>query len=136
MVLKTKRLLLAVGILFLFSCAVFMYLNDPLTTKVYPPCVLKTVTGLNCAGCGTVRASYSLLHLEISEAFLKNPLFVLLIPVALYIMIGFTVNTWVGKRVIPQAFNKVGWVKALAVFLLVYSVLRNVPVWPFTLLIP
>ncbi|MEI7904712.1 MAG: DUF2752 domain-containing protein [Candidatus Firestonebacteria bacterium] len=131
-----NRLLLLLSPFVILSGAAFLYLHDPLKSIVYPPCFLKTLTGLNCAGCGTVRAAYSLLHLNIAEAFSRNQLLVLLLPVVVYIASGFAVNTLAGKKVIPQIFNKPGWAILLAALLLVYSILRNIPVYPFTLMIP
>ncbi len=41
----------------------------------YPPCLIKTCTGLSCPGCGSTRALHALLHLRFSQAFSLNPLF-------------------------------------------------------------
>lgn len=39
------------------------------------PCLLRSVTGLQCPGCGNSRAALALLRLDIAAAFGYNPLF-------------------------------------------------------------
>ena len=38
-------------------------------------CPIQWVTGISCAGCGMTRAYLSLLHLDITHAFMYHPLF-------------------------------------------------------------
>ncbi|MDG1781370.1 MAG: DUF2752 domain-containing protein [Flavobacteriales bacterium] len=53
---------------------------DPASLGYFPSCPLKASTGFDCPGCGSQRAFHELLHLNISEAFRLNSLFVLCIP--------------------------------------------------------
>ena len=43
-------------------------------------CAFKQTTGLYCAGCGSTRAAHALVHFDVSTAFRKNPLLVILLP--------------------------------------------------------
>jgi hypothetical protein len=57
-----------------------LYLVDPAHHEIYP-CVLHATTGLQCPGCGGLRATHQLLHGHLGTAWSLNPLAVLLLPV-------------------------------------------------------
>lgn len=62
----------------------FYGLNDPAEVRA-PRCILKTITGYDCPGCGAQRALHALLHGHIAMAWHYNPALFILIPlVALY----------------------------------------------------
>lgn len=56
------------GILILFAARFFHLSSIPFV------CPFKTITGLPCPTCGTTRAFIHFAHLNITEAFLINPL--------------------------------------------------------------
>lgn len=66
-------LMLALAILWRFN---------PSHTPFYPRCVLFTSTGLQCPGCGGLRATHYLLHGNFPAAFAHNALAVTLLPFA------------------------------------------------------
>jgi hypothetical protein len=103
------------------ASAVMLYVLDPATTKVYPPCPLRWVTGFLCPGCGSLRALHRLLHGEVVAALQMNPLLVALGPMA--IAVGW--RRWLNRPWL-------GWTALVTV--VAYGVLRNVPWGPFTLL--
>ena len=47
----------------------FYGLNDPADHTPLPKCLLKTVTGYDCPGCGAQRALHALLHGRIADAW-------------------------------------------------------------------
>lgn len=51
-----------------------IYSIDPATSPLYPPCLLHSLTGLQCPGCGGTRALHQLLHGNVAEAFRLNAL--------------------------------------------------------------
>ena len=118
-------------------CAVgafYLYHHNP---HSYPlPCIFYMMTGLYCPGCGAGRACYSILHLQFKDAFCYNPLMTILLPlIGLYIAVRAV--DWVitgGNHVDGRISIKVlVW---LLIFVLIYGILRNIPVFPFTLLAP
>ena len=114
--------------------ALYLYHHDPYS---YPlPCIFYLLTGLYCPGCGAGRACYSILHLRFKDAFAYNPLMTILIPlICLYIaarLIDWMVTggNHVDKRI---SVKLLAWI---LVIVFVYGALRNIPVFPFTLLAP
>ncbi len=51
------------------------------------PCPIKYITGMSCAGCGMSRAMLSVLRLDFSTAFAYHPLWIVIIPAILSIVI-------------------------------------------------
>ena len=120
--LKLRIRLGLAGLLAVGAALLFAY--DPACSTFFPPCPFHWLTGQNCPGCGSLRAAHSLLRGHVSAALGFNPLLVLSIP-----LLGALVlrGSWAYKVWVP-------WT-AIAV-LLVYGVLRNIPLWPFVLLAP
>lgn len=114
--------------------AVYLYFHNPYS---YPlPCIFYTITGLYCPGCGAGRACYSLLHLRFLDAFCYNPLMTLLLPLlGLYVAVrGVDWMLTGGNHVDGKiSVRLLAWIFGIT---LLYGVLRNIPVFPFTLLTP
>jgi hypothetical protein len=51
-----------------------VYAVDPATSRLFPPCLFHSLTGLQCPGCGGTRALHQLLHGNVGAAFRLNPL--------------------------------------------------------------
>lgn len=114
--------------------AFYLYHHDPYS---YPlPCIFYVITGLYCPGCGAGRACYSILHLRFKDAFCYNPLMTLLLPL-LGLYIAARAIDWMvtgGNHVDGKISVKLlVWI---LVIVFIYGVLRNIPVFPFTLLAP
>jgi hypothetical protein len=108
----------------LAGAAILVAVADPARCSLFPPCPLHFLTGLYCPGCGSLRALHQLLTGNLAGALSLNPLMVLSLPflALLYFRPRLSYSLW-----LP-------WL-ALSVILL-YGVLRNIPVWPFCLLAP
>ena len=63
-------------------CAALL-LYPPSHQSLYPACPFHEYLGILCPGCGATRALAALLRGHLTEALRLNPLFVLLLPVAL-----------------------------------------------------
>jgi hypothetical protein len=113
-----------VGVILLAGVLLPLYLIDPTSSAVFPPCPLHRATGLYCPGCGSTRAVHCLLHGDLSGALSKNPLLVIAIP---FVVLLYVRPAWARAKVVPWT------VLALVV---AYGVMRNVDAFPFTLLAP
>jgi Protein of unknown function (DUF2752) len=110
-------------------------LINPVGSSLFPPCPFHALTGLNCPGCGTTRGLHQLLNGHPVVAFDLNPLMVLAFPFMAYIFLSHALVALRGRG-LPRVFipNPLIWV----IFWVIISfwVLRNIPLYPFTLLAP
>jgi hypothetical protein len=54
---------------------IFLYFTDfPLRERSFSVCIFKNITGIPCPACGSTRATICLLHGNVKEALLLNPL--------------------------------------------------------------
>lgn len=64
-----------------------LYFANPEYYKWFPKCWFYQLTGIQCPACGTQRAIYQLLHLNIVAAFKYNPFLIISLPYALALII-------------------------------------------------
>lgn len=113
------------GSLALIAGSLVLYFFEPSRWSFYPVCTFHQTTGLLCPGCGTLRSMHHLLHGHWWAAFHCNPLVVTALPLAAAWALRRTVRRWRG---IPStAPLRPGWVWLGFVVLLIFSVLRNLP---------
>lgn len=103
----------------------FYYFANPLSNSFFIKCPFKTLTGLDCPGCGSQRALHSLLHGNFKQAFHYNPLFIFAIP---YVLVGILFE-WLGfKNKYPKVrkflFGKVA-IYIIATIIISFFILRN-----------
>ena len=115
---------IGIGALFAVAAAV-VFAIDPARVSLFPPCPLHRYTGLWCPGCGTTRALHQLFHGNVATAFRFNPLAISLLPVIGYLAV---------RR--EEGLLKPVWIWTLLGVVVAFGVLRNIPVYPFTLLAP
>ncbi|NEO96316.1 MAG: DUF2752 domain-containing protein, partial [Moorea sp. SIO3G5] len=102
---------------------------------LYPPSPFRTLTGLYCPGCGTLRGLHQLLHGNLWAAFGLNPLMVLSLPYLIYSYICYSLPVFTGRKV-SQIFIKPAWIWWMLKIILAYWILRNIPFAPFSWLAP
>jgi hypothetical protein len=126
---------LMLGVLIAVLLAWLLYQSGP-TASWLPGCLFHRWTGFDCPGCGMTRAAHAALHGRLGEALRFNPLGMVLLPAAM-VGLGLEWIGWVRGRPLPVRFRIGGyWAWWLLAVLLTFWVLRNVPVWPCTLLAP
>ena len=111
-----------------------LYVFDPVTSGVYPPCLFHKLTGLHCPGCGTGRALHHLVHGRIWEAISMNVLAIALAPIALWELIA--TNRIPANRPFRPIFTTARRVWVLFVAVVVFWIARNIPGPPFSYLAP
>jgi Protein of unknown function (DUF2752) len=115
-----------VGMLFVF---------DPATTAMFPPCPVRYLTGWYCPGCGSLRAMHQLMHGNLHAAWAMNPLTVIFLPFVAYGLVSHVLLEIRG-RALPQFFIPASYIRALGVIVILFAIARNLPLYPFNLLAP
>ena len=108
---------------------------DPTRANFFPVCPLFQLTGLACPGCGLTRGFHALFHGDVVLAADFN----LLTPVW-GIVFGYT---WVSLLLLairgkglPMWPTDPRFLWGFMIALLIFGVLRNLPVYPLTMLFP
>lgn len=117
------------------SALVSLYVFDPATSNLFPPCPLRYLTGWYCPGCGSLRAMHQLLHGNVSAAWALNPLTVLLLPFLAYGTASYALFEIRGQH-LPRLFLPAFWIRVLCAVIILFGIARNIPIYPFDLLAP
>jgi Protein of unknown function (DUF2752) len=114
---------------------VLLRVFDPATSGIFPPCPVHYLTGWYCPGCGSLRAIHALLHGNLHRAWGMNPLTIALLP---FIVYGLLSELLVGLRGrgLPQPRLSSSAIYALGCVVVLFGVIRNLPMHPFSLLAP
>jgi len=107
-----------------------------LESGLVPPCLIHEWTGLHCPGCGGTRAFQALAHGDLMGALRMN-----ILGTAFVLWVALLVLRTSWEAAFPQQrwrrfpFDD-RWVWGALILMIGFTVLRNVPGWPFSLLAP
>ncbi|MBF0320435.1 MAG: DUF2752 domain-containing protein [Nitrospirae bacterium] len=127
-------MLLSVFLSIIIAAAAVVYLYDPSKNGFYPECLFYSLTGLYCPGCGSTRAVHQLLHGNIAAAFKLNSLVVSLLPFLVFGAIAEVGVVAVQRHGQRRGVYRFVWLIPVAIVL--FGILRNIPLEPFTYLRP
>ena len=116
--------------------SVYLYSHSPFTGKFAIPCITRELFKVYCPGCGATRATYELLHGDLWLAFRYNPLLIVGIPFIIFLLlllIGISIND---KPILSESLLSPTLVRVVLVVIISFWILRNIPLFPFTLLAP
>lgn len=106
-------------------CAAALVIRDPHTPGSFAVCPSLLLTGMYCAGCGSLRATHDLLTGNVGEAFSHNPLTAF----ALVWLAWWWVSEMASSRgrtvTGPPASSR--FAMGLLVVVVGFTVLRNIP---------
>lgn len=123
---ELKRAAILFGVLLLLAIPAKIFFNHfPKFMSVMPKCPSFSILKFHCAGCGTTRALYCLFQGNIRGVFANNPI----MPLALIVVILLLI-----KPELSYIYRR--WVNGFAILIIVYMIVRNLPWYPFTLLVP
>lgn len=127
---------LAAATLVAAPAAAVLYRYNPLAVDFYPRCLLYVATGIYCPGCGVLRAMHALLHGRILTALDYNALFVVALPFLLYAISAQVLQAVTGRPVLPTRQLTGRQARAIFWVFMVFTLLRNLPIYPFNVLAP
>lgn len=108
--------ILVLGILW---CIAVYFGNPNNPNSLLPACPTYKFLGIYCAGCGSTRALYALLHLDFATAIRQNVFFVCLIP---FIVMGIFYPKTTSVKYVPLT---------ILIAMIVYIILRNMDYFYF-----
>ena len=74
------RIFLAVFFALVAVALPLIWWFDPIQSEWMPKCIVKSLTGWQCPGCGITRATHAVLHGRFAEALSYNLFFIFSIP--------------------------------------------------------
>lgn len=135
------RMFLFIVTCFTLVAAILLLLRkNPVENPLAPTCSFYALTGLYCPACGMTRALYHATHGHFREAFSYNILWpgIVLFLTACMSMWFYWIFTGkspfhAGNRLLNM-HPSITWI--ILILLFSFWILRNIPVYPFTLLAP
>jgi hypothetical protein len=124
------RWLWLAGALLLLVLLALLFRFNPAEHAFYPFCFFQRVTGLQCPGCGGLRATHQLLHGHVMTAFQYNPLVVVAAPFMFFMLVR---RWWRGPDQPSSPRSVMGWTWFALAVVLVFWIVRNLPVNLFQL---
>jgi hypothetical protein len=115
----------------MLACAAIVLLGllwwfDPAKANL-PLCTFHVLTGLDCPGCGATRATHELLHGRLLAAWRYNALWVLALPLAVYMTVS-ELRALTGRRPLPGDLPRQPWFwVAVVAAAIAFFVVRNQP---------
>jgi hypothetical protein len=129
---KDERRLAIAAAAVLASILGAVALGRPGHSSLLPPCPFHALTGYFCPGCGSTRALYLLVHGHLAAALGENALAMLLLPLVVYELVAILTRKF--PALSARAHPRLIW--GLLALVLAFTLLRNLPISPFSLLAP
>jgi hypothetical protein len=132
---RARRRTIAAIVLSGLGATVLLWWFDPARAG-WPICTFHALTGLDCPGCGTTRATHELLHGRLLTAWRYNALWVVLLPVFAYVAVS-ELRLLAGHRPLPGDLPRRPWFWAAVVTTaIVFFVVRNTPLATLIQILP
>jgi hypothetical protein len=137
MVEKRRRItsIIIVSVVALLTISLYYFIY-PLYQQYFPKCIFHNLTGLYCPLCGTQRAVSSLLHGNILLALKDNLLVIAAVFFGIFLFATFFFKPLNRKNIYYRIIYSALFLKAVLYIFVAFTILRNIPAYPFTLLAP
>ena len=133
--MNTKRLIiLTLSILGIGGVCFFYFTFNPTEHSFFLSCPLRYATGYECPGCGSQRAVHHLLHGDFKTAWGLNPFLLLSLPLIIYGIGSKVYNYLYNTSHRVMLFYDKRFIYGYFGLAILFAILRNIPVYPFTLL--
>ena len=108
---------------------------NPSNVKFFPVCPLYAMTGLACPGCGLTRAFHAFFHGDLFAALDFNALFPFFAFILGYFFVSLVLVAIRGRGLSFEIF-KPKFLYGFLVLSFAFAILRNLPIYPFSVLYP
>lgn len=123
---------LAVGGMLFFFITITNLIKSPLTE-----CGFRKLTGFHCPGCGGTRCAHNIANGHWAAAMGYNPMlmsgFLIFLALSLYLIFRMTL---LGKPAPKMPNIQPKWIWFGVAAMVLFTILRNIPVFPFSLMAP
>ncbi|MEO7210287.1 MAG: DUF2752 domain-containing protein [Chitinophagaceae bacterium] len=116
--------------------ALYTFFDARSPGSFFPQCPFHVLTGLYCPGCGSQRALSALLHGHFIDGMHDNFLAMLSLPVLVFSASVYSLNFFREKKLKQSIFYKTWFVWLVLASVIIFTILRNIPVFPFSMLAP
>jgi len=130
-----ERILAAAGAIGLIGGSLAVAYFNPSNVSFFPVCPLYSMTGIACPGCGLTRGFHALSHGDVVSALDYNALLPFYAFIFGYFFVSLVLMAVKGRGLSFNIFRpKMIW--SFLAISLVFAVVRNLPVYPFSVLYP
>jgi hypothetical protein len=110
------------------GASVALHFRDPHQSGSWGFCPWNLLTGTYCPGCGGLRAVNDLTRFEIGAAASSNLLFIVLLPLLVFLLGRWALERWTGRVRQPNTRRMQVFLVSLGVAAVVFTVLRNLTI--------
>ena len=122
----TRKRISLILIFLIFAVGWIFYQFPPQHYSFYPTCIFKNITGLSCPGCGSQRAFHELLHFNLKNAFYYNPIFIILLPYGVILILFRFTSLQKNFPKIYQILTARSLLFLILIVILLFGILRNI----------
>ena len=123
----TGPAIVGLGAVALMSC---IAIRDPQTEGAYPLCMFRAITGLDCPGCGSLRALHALTGGDVGAAMDQNMLLVAVLPFLVWRWVAW-VRSSAREATTRARLTAATWIYMFLGLVVAFWVVRNIPGVPF-----
>lgn len=131
----SQRFFAAAGVFSILGGALAVGYFDPTNAGFFPVCPLYRMTGIACPGCGLTRGFHALFRGDILTALDYNAMLPAYLFIFGYFIVSLVLTATKSQGLSWKIFPPVA-MYAFLIVALVFTVLRNLPVYPFSVLSP
>ncbi len=133
--LENKKYFIFISVIVFLGMLSLYFFYNPSQHSFFPKCIFHQATGLHCPGCGSQRAIHKILQGDFIEGLKHNILIFLLIIVIAYQITIYGLNHFMNKNH-TNLLHRSMVTKIILILVISYWILRNIDIYPFTILAP
>jgi len=127
--MKKIIVLLSISLIAIVLLEIYYYLHIEYNLTI--PCLFYKISGFYCPGCGVTRMLFSIINLDLYQAFRYNPLIFTMLPFVIIYIIDTCIK-WLNNKnnYMYLKINNKTWIIVL-IITISFGVLRNISIFKF-----